>query len=217
MQTKIIEGIIISKTPYAENDEMLNVLTENAFINIYAKGVKKISSKNRVNVFRGALVSFEIFNSYATAHSVLLKKAIIIQGLPEINKTNAQKIEILLKIIKNIKDYHHEIFDIYTLMIKDFDNVDFYKNQTFLVAKILDSLGEGLSFSSCVQCGTNQDLFGFDILQGGILCQTHGNISTPLALLKSLFLLGESREKYVLSTAPEINQQIFAILSNLLF
>ncbi len=217
MQTKIIQGIIISKTPYAENDEMLNVLTENSFINIYAKGVKKISSKNRVNVFRGALVSFEIFNSYATAHSVLLKKATIIQGLPEINKTNAQKIEILLKIIKNIKDHHKEIFDIYTLMLQDFDGVDFFKNQTFLVAKILDNLGVGLSFSSCVQCGTNQNLFGFDVVQGGILCKTHSSIGTPLPLLKSLFLLGESREQYVLLTLPEINQQIFIILNNLLF
>ena len=162
-------------------------------------------------------MDFEIFNAYATQHSVLLKKAVLVQGLPEITKTNAAKIETLLKVIKHIKGGHKGLYETYVELINDFDGVNFFKNQSFLLSQILESAGEGLSFSSCVHCGSNQDLFAFDVLQGGMLCKKHSKINTPLTLLKSLFLLGESREKYVDDTSAETNQQVFNILSNLLF
>ena len=216
MQTKIIKGIIVSKTPYAEHDEMLNVLTEEGFLNIYAKGVKKTESKNRINIFRGSLVSFEIFNSYATEHSVLLKKAVMIQALPDVTKTNSMKIESLLKAIKNIREGDIELYKTYIELLNDFDGPNFWKNQSFLISQILNHMGVGLSFSSCVYCGSNQELLDFDASQGGIICKNHTKNNVALKLLKSLFLLGYSREKYVLETSPETNQEVLKMIGDLL-
>lgn len=217
MQTKKIKGIIVSKNPYLDNDQMLKVLTEYTLINIYAKGVRKIESKNRSNVNIGSMTEFEVFKSYSTPNSVLLKKAVIINGLPEITKTNAEKIEILIKIISSIKYFHPEIYNVYDLLLKDFESVNYFKIQSFLISKILESNGEQLSFSFCVNCSSNQNLFSFDVSQGGMLCKKHGKYETPVKLLKSFYFMGESLEKYIDSTSAEINQQIFQILSNLLF
>jgi recombinational DNA repair protein (RecF pathway) len=77
-------------------------------------------------------------------------------------------------------------------------------------------MGVGLSFSSCVYCGSNQELLDFDASQGGIICKNHTKNNVALKLLKSLFLLGYSREKYVLETSPETNQEVLKMLGDLL-
>ncbi|MGL5617513.1 MAG: DNA repair protein RecO [Metamycoplasmataceae bacterium] len=216
MQTKKIVGIIISKSLYLDNDEILNVHSENAIIKIYAKGVKKIESKNRPNVIVGSLVDFEILENYSTNVWFFLKKATIIKGLPDITKNNADKIGILIKILWKIRNFSEDVFKIYNLLLKDFESHDFYKIQTFLVSKILESNGEGLSFQNCVICSTNQNLYSFDIAQGGMLCKKHGKYPTSLDLLKSLYSISDSVEKYIKITTLEINKNIFKILSSLL-
>lgn len=217
MKTKIIKGIIISKSPYLDNDEMLNVLTNESLVKIYAKGVRKIESKNRPNVMLGALVNFEIFESYSSLNSFLLKKATSIRGIPEITKANAQKIEMIIKIIGKIKNFKDDLYDIYNLLLNDFNSAHFFKIQSYFVSKILESNGEGLSFLNCVICSTNQNLFSFDTAQGGMLCKKHGEHATSLELLKSFYFMGESLEKYVELTSAEVNQKIFNIIGNLLF
>ena len=217
METNKIKGIIIAKNLYSENDEMLNVLTNDSILYIYAKGVRKIESKNRINVLLGSIVEFEIFKSYSTPHSVLLKKAISIQDLPDVNKQNANKIETLIKIIKKINNPLSEIYDNYVLLLSEFDGVNFFKIQSYFMAKILSSEGEGLSFSMCVHCSSNQKLFSFDIAEGGMLCEKHKTFQTPINLLKSFYFLGKSLDQYIEFTSAEDNKKIFNILSVLLF
>ncbi|MGL5732904.1 MAG: DNA repair protein RecO [Metamycoplasmataceae bacterium] len=216
MQTKKIIGVIISKSSYLDNDEILSIHGENAIFKIFAKGVKKIESKNRSNVIAGSLVEFEILENYSTNDWFFLKKATIIKGLPEITKNNSRKMEILMKIIWKIRNFNADIYKTYNLLLNDFDSVDFYKIQTFLVSKILESNGEGLSFQNCVICSTNQHLYSFDVVQGGMLCKKHGKYPTPLDLLKSLYAMGDSIEKYIEIANPETNKKVFNMLSNLL-
>ncbi|MGL5205606.1 MAG: DNA repair protein RecO [Metamycoplasmataceae bacterium] len=216
MQTKKIIGVIISKSSYLENDEILSVYCENSMIKIYAKGVKKIESKNRPNIMVGSLVDFEILENYSKNDWFFLKKATTIKGLPDITKNNADKISVLIRILWRIRNFSEEVYRTYNLLLDDFDSVNFYKNQTFLVSKILESNGEGLSFQNCVICSTNQQLYSFDVAQGGMLCKRHGKYPTSLELLKSLYSIGVSVEKYIQITTPEVNKKIFGILSNLL-
>lgn len=217
MKTKIIIGIITSKKNYSENDEMLTVLIENSLIYIYAKGTRKIESKNRANVVLGALSNFEVFENSSSPNSFLLKKATLISSFPEVTKTNSKKIEELIKIFKNIRNNKNQIFNICNLLISDFNSNNFYKYRTFLISKILLSDGESLSFSFCAFCFTNQNLFSFDVSLGGMLCKKHGKIKTDINLLKSFYALGQNIEKYIEITSTENNQTIFNVLSSLLF
>ena len=217
METTKIQGIIISKNLYSENDEMLNILTKEELIYIYAKGVRKIESKNRVNVLLGSIVEFEIFNNYSTPNSFLLKKAVSIQDLPDVNKQNATKIETLIKIMKKIYNSHQGVYDNYVLLLSEFEGVDFFWIQSYLLAQILESAGEGLSFVGCVHCSSNQRLFSFDVSEGGMLCEKHGKFKTPISLLKSFYFLGKPLDQYIKFTSAEDNKKIFKILSVLLF
>ncbi|MGL4252109.1 MAG: DNA repair protein RecO [Metamycoplasmataceae bacterium] len=216
MQTKKILGFIISKSPYLDNDEILNVYGENSIIKVYAKGVKKIESKNRSNVIVGSLVDFEILENYSKNDWFFLKKATTIKSLPDINKNNSDKIETLVKILRKMRNFSNDVFNTYNFLLNNLESENFYKIQTFLVSRILESNGEGLSFQNCVICSTNQQLYSFDVMQGGMLCKKHGEHSTPLDLLKSLYSIGESIEKYIKTTNPETNKKIFNILISLL-
>ncbi|MDK2819703.1 MAG: recombination protein O N-terminal domain-containing protein [Mycoplasmataceae bacterium] len=215
--TKKIIGIIISKNKYLEHDEILNVMTSDALISILAKGVMKLESKNRSNISLCSLVEFEILIKYSSESFFLLKKATLLSSLPPINKLNSHKIETIIRIFKKIRDHNKDIFDICSSIVSDFEGVNFFKNQSYLISMILDINGEGLSFSSCVLCGTNQDLHSFDVYQGGILCKNHSKSKTPILLLKSFYHLGQSLDHYISITSPETNKQIFNILSRLLF
>ncbi|MGL5205103.1 MAG: DNA repair protein RecO [Metamycoplasmataceae bacterium] len=217
MQTKKIIGIIISKSPYLDNDEIISVYTDNSIVRIYAKGVKKIESKNRPNVLIGSLVSFEIMVNYSTKEWFFLKKATIIQYLPSIMKNNVAKIDLILKILGKMKNFNDDIYKTYISLLNNFESVNFYKTITFLISRILKSNGEGLSFQNCVICSSNQNLYSFDVNQGGMLCKKHGQDQWSVELLKSLYAIGNSLEKYIETASLETNKNIFIILYNLLF
>ena len=215
--TKKIIGIIISKNKYLEHDEILTVITSDALISILAKGVMKLNNKNRTNVLLCSLVEFEVLTKYSSENFFLLKKANVLHSLPQINTSNSEKIETIIKIFKKIKEHKEDIFALCSLIISQFDSPNFFYNKSYLMSNILKSNGEGLVFSHCVSCGTNQNLSSFDVYQGGILCQNHSMNKTPLLLLKSFYNLGQSLDCYVSTTSPETNKQIFNILSKLLF
>lgn len=218
MDTKIITGIITNKNSHSENDEMLTVATQTSLIYIYAKGVKKIESKNRPNIPFGAVVDFEVFKNYSSPNSFLLKKAILIKELPTITKNNSQKIQLIAQTLKKINSINNNnFFDIYLILLNNLEGINFYKQITFLFTKVLDSCGEGLSFIFCIICLSNQNLFSFDVYQGGILCKSHSLIRTEISLLKSFYYLGTSVENYIQKTTTKNNQILFNIFCNLLF
>ncbi len=216
MQTKIIIGLIISKKTYLENDEMLCVLTPKKILYLYAKGVKKIESKNRSNVLLGTISNFEIFIKYSTPNSFLLKKATVIKGLPNLTKNNSNKVRELIGLLNKIKNYDIGIYNTYSIIIDNINDINFYKYKSYLLAKILKSNGEGLSYSFCATCSSNKELFSIDIIQGGMLCKIHSTKKTNLVLLKSFYFLGDSLEQYVQNVSHENNQKIFHLLSMLL-
>jgi DNA repair protein RecO (recombination protein O) len=76
MAETILTGYLINKVNYDVFDEIITFLIPNGKkITCISKGSKKIESKNARNLFLGALIEFEIFQSRSEDKMSKLKKA----------------------------------------------------------------------------------------------------------------------------------------------
>lgn len=172
----VVEGIILKKTPYKENDMILHVYTrEYGKIGVHARGVRKISSKNA-----GACQEMMI-----SELSLLVKK-----GLSSLVK--ATPIHYLRHIRENIDseivgNYILEYFYRYVdenqpvaseyQMLKDALYALNQGYQPLLVyllfnVFILNHNGVSIDMNGCVKCSSTK-VVSISLSEGGYLCQEH--------------------------------------------
>lgn len=173
---EIIEGIILKKTPYKENDCILHVYTrEYGKIGIHARGVRKMTSKN-------ARACQDLMMSELTIH---LKKGLssLIKATP-MNYFRHIKENIESEIIANyIMEYYYRYvednqpiegeYDQLYLSLKALD-MGYYPLLVYLLFNvfILDHNGVSIDVEGCVLCGSSQ-VVSISLEDGGFLCAQH--------------------------------------------
>lgn len=226
-RTEVIEGIVVNiyEQP-ADESAIIKIFTQNEIIWLKAKGFCKPQSKNKTNISIGSLVNFEIFVNYHSHNQkqFLLKKAtkqipFIFDGLED-----HLFYKRLFYVFQKIEKVNKDLFDLYKHFLLD-DNKEFKLwFVTFFYYQILVLKNKKLNLNYCVVCKSNQQLYAFSWLDGGMICfldysnqknNWEKTINFNLSFIKSIYALGLSVKKYIETTNSKTNKEIFFMLKDL--
>lgn len=176
IKEEVVEGVILKKTPYKENDVILHVYTKNfGKIGIHARGVRKLTSKN-------ARACQEMMISEMTIH---LKKGLssLMKATP-LHYLRHIKENLESEIIGNyILEYFYRYIDEnipsleeYQMLVKSLYALDqgYPPLLVYLLFNvfILEHNGVNLNVDGCVICGSPK-VVSISLEDGGFLCQEH--------------------------------------------
>lgn len=173
---EIVEGIILKRTSYKENDCILHVYTKKyGKIGIHARGVRKMTSKN-------ARACQDIMMSELTIH---LKKGLssLIKATP-VDYFRHIKENLESEIVANyVLEYYYRYvednqpiegeFEQLYLSLKALD-MGYYPLLVYLLFNvfILEHNGVSLDVEGCVLCDSSQ-VVSISLEDGGFLCAQH--------------------------------------------
>lgn len=209
MAEKTFSGIIIKKINYDEFDEIVTIYGPEHTFSFIAKGVRKMSSKNRIALQLGNYIEIIYFPARLNNKLSKLKKASII-AQPQLLKSNvASYVFDIIELAQKVKKPSSRFFISLVTAIKNLGNKTDSLLKTFVFFNALDALGVFPTSNACVKCQRTDEIDDFDFFQGGFLCNKHATKSRSLAYLKALLSLCKSDFSSFLNTDPKTNQEIF--------
>lgn len=156
---KEVEGIIISETNFGETSKIINILTSAGIIGVLAKGAKSLKSPLRSYTQKFTYGKYYLY--YKENKLSILKAVDIIDDLVNI-KTNIE----LIGYISYISDLIHQTMkqnydkNLYLIYINAILKINAGLNPKIICniveIKVLDYLGVGLNFDTCIKCGTTK-------------------------------------------------------------
>lgn len=213
-----IEGLVLNIHLKKDHDAIVKVLTNDNIMYFLAKGLQKLESKNRNNIFVGSIVEIEYFTNYGKENYFLLKSAQI-KHFVDFSSNNSFFNE-LYYIFQYINSPSNEFLSTYLNFAQDFQDsmnkIEFVL--TYLLNLCLSINGKQLNYLCCTICKSNQKLYCFDFYEGGMLCQEHkmNHKSMSLSLLKSFYYLGQDFSQYYLNTDEVNNNFLYTSLKTFL-
>lgn len=151
-----IEGIILKKRPFMENDLFITILDKNGEIfELLCKGIRGKNSRRK-----GIIEIMNLINgvTYKSANHTYLQSTTLISSFPKL-KSNYDKIieaELLIEIISKTipREYPHP--EIYTLLSGFLNHLNGEEthplNLSFSLTKLAHHLGFLPSFKNCGSC-----------------------------------------------------------------
>jgi len=195
---------VIKSINYSEADKILTVFgREFGKFSLFAKGIRKINSKNRGNM--QTLCTSDIA-FYQGKGMPVLTESVLIRSL-DMDKLQVKNIERVLFILnKFLQEYdpYPSIFDgLQSLLKRDGD----LEATNKIRIKILKDMGFLSDFSSCSLCGGKEDLKYLDTTSFALVCKncySKGN-GKPLGEKPySSKILTDSLDRYVRRIVEEI-------------
>lgn len=173
---EVVEGVILKKTPYKENDVILHVYTKDfGKIGIHARGVRKLTSKN-------ARACQEMMMSEMTIHlkkgMSTLMKATPIHYLRHIKENLESEIigNYILEYFYRYIDENMPSLEEYQMLVNSLQALDqgYPPLLVYLLFNvfILDHNGVTINVDGCVVCGSTK-VVSISLEDGGFLCQEH--------------------------------------------
>lgn len=199
MIEKKVIGFVYKKVDYKDNDAIFNVLTSNSKETFKARGINKMTSKNK-----GACNFYTISEFILQAKSETSSQSLKTASIIKIYKKPFEDILISssYSFIFSMLEQLSDDFNGYDLAIKCFDYLEndiypldvlnyFLKNMCF-------TLGYEPNLTGCVNCNNKNNLISFDFETGGFICkncfdsQLHLQMNT--SFLKDLYNFFKSAE-----------------------
>ncbi|MCV3733905.1 DNA repair protein RecO [Mycoplasma enhydrae] len=198
-------GILLSIKPHLENDAIIQVLFSKNIISLYAKGIQKGTSKNRLNLQLLSLINFEIISSKNPNGLSTLKRATLIKAFPysEHLQENFKTIGHFLK--KQTPNNNLEILiSAYKQILDNIESSPIHCISYFLL-KIAEINGLRPIFHKCVECNNVDNIIDFEFYKGGFLCSKHSQYSKNIELLRSLYWLSRDLKSFIIeSKEPKV-------------
>ncbi len=169
---KVIKGYVLKQIEYGENDSIVSVLTENGIVTFKAKGILKLTSKNRSSCLMYAESEF-IINS-KNDYNILLKGNLI-----NANQKIYSNIDLLtcigligeLILIFLGENVSKTIYSCFDALIKSVNNnFDIFTITLICIANIIKEAGYELDLSSCYRCGNKNNIVFVDFENSGFVC-----------------------------------------------
>jgi len=195
---------VIKSINYSEADKILTVFgREFGKFSLFAKGIRKINSKNRGNM--QTLCTSDI-SFYQGKGMPVLTESVLIRSL-DMDKLQVKNIERVLFILnKFLQEYdpYPSIFDGLQSLLKREGDLEATNK---LRIKILKDMGFLSDFSSCSLCGSKEDLKYLDTTSFALVCKncySKGN-GKPLGENPySSKILTDTLDRYVRRIVEEI-------------
>lgn len=170
----LIEGIVISETPYGETSKIVNILTENGVVGVIAKGAKQLKNNLRIGTTKltygtfsmkkkddklSTLTSVDIINNFTNIKKDINKISYSIYLLDLANQVMKQN---------NDKEIYKLLID---SLIKINDSFDYRIITNILELKYLKYLGVLPVLDSCTICGSKTNIVTLSGSRGGYICK----------------------------------------------
>lgn len=161
---------VIKSVNYSEADKVLTVFGRyTGKFAMFAKGIRKINSKNRGNMQTLCTSDVEFYEGKGMP--VLTESQLVyspdMESLRD-NMKNLERVLILLNKVLQENDPNERIFEILQSVIKR--NFDIESTNRFRVI-FLKEMGFLLDFNSCHICGNDKDLKYLDVSSFALICK----------------------------------------------
>lgn len=173
MVEKIITGIVLNKFPY-EDEHIVKILSEGGnIISLKAKGLGNLTSKNNASLMLFNICEVEYFTSIS-GMTGRLKTARVLKEFIKDNELSLNVLETIRNIISERVRNTNVTYNTIKNILSSLENNNF-SFQKLLALMIITLRNEGykLVVNSCVKCGTNKNIKGFSIYEGGLICELH--------------------------------------------
>ena len=169
---EIVEAIILNVFDYEEADGIITALFKDGRVmSIYAQGIQKSNSKNRLNLMQFSIVELEYFQKKDRNKAKLMRSTTLVE--PTMKSLNdIHLLGGITGLVEHRLAVGTKIYELIRFMIKEmeFRNLSnaFILKLLFEILK-LDNIR--LNMDSCTQCGNVLDIESFDTKRGGVFCK----------------------------------------------
>lgn len=198
-QEYIVQGFVIKTVDYKEYDTIITCLTSDGIISFIAKGVNKLTSKNRVSCTLYAFSEFTLeknkMNYYILTKGRLINYNRFLYDSIDYMACVGLISESILIFLDDKPSL--TIYKLYKYLIDSINNFDIFTITSIFLAKIIVDTGYQLDTSSCVKCGKKNDIVFMSYNDGGFICNkclTYNQEKQNVEYLKSIrytFLVDE--------------------------
>ena len=173
MQNKELEGIVVSFRDYRENDAILHVLCkEFGVINIVARGIQKVKSKNAPACQLFTHVRMQIqYSQTKTLHSLI--HAEIIHSYRKIREDLLkQSIASFFCECMDVSHFEDDEFNLLESSLTILEQTNHPMRILCLFQSCMNRLhGIEPYVDGCVRCGSNKNIVALSMLDGGFVCR----------------------------------------------
>ncbi len=218
MEEKVNKVLGLCLNIYQKNDDdaTIKILSEDRIFFFLVKGFNKLENKNKSNISIGSFSEFEYFEKYKNGNQYLLKKATMICLFDYNNDLNRSIMERLLFSLQKLEEPDKDFFNTYFSFLREGES--YYKNHliTYLLFLCLKTQGRSLITTKCIVCKSNQNLYCFNIKEGGMFCFKHRlKFSySQLDIVKSFYYLGTKLNEYIKNTNEKNNSELLKLIWN---
>lgn len=216
IETKI-QGFVVNKVVYKENDAIFNVLCADQMYTFKARGILKITSKN-APACNYCLQGEYVLASKLENNKYNLKTASIIK-MYHVPYDNLQAMSVYLTITE-IAYKVYETNNIYKLCIECFDKLE--RNEAplnvlvYFLKELINILGYQPDLSGCINCHKKQNLISFSLEEGGFICSncfdSNKHIKYSNDYLKSILKLYKE-DDYLSIIDTRVNKMVINYLT----
>ncbi|MEG2685107.1 MAG: DNA repair protein RecO [Erysipelotrichaceae bacterium] len=219
-----IKGIIIKHVDYKEADSILNVLTpKDGKQTIYARGIRKITSKNASSCMLYGYSNFSLLERNANSEMRLLKFSENIDNFYSIREDliRGTIASMLVEIVDRINDDTEIVFNIlYESLILLKDCKQPFCLLALFISKINEQQGIALNVDECVICHKKNNIVGISSINGGFTCNDHHEDIIRFSseeLKKIRYITKITLEKYqILEEYGNYSYQLVQLFMNIL-
>ena len=172
-QEIVINGFVLKNIEYKENDGIITCLTEQGLVTFKARGINKLTSKNRSSCLLYARSEFTLEEA-KTGHLILTKGKLLnsnfnlYSSLDYMTCLGLVSESILTFLDVNISQ---SIYNLFSIMITNLDKFDVFTLTAIFLAKIIIESGYQLDTSHCVRCSQQKSIVAISYLEGGFICK----------------------------------------------
>ena len=216
MIEKIISGIVLDKFEF-EDEHIVKILSEGgSILSLKSKGLYNNDSKNRMSLNLFNLVEVEYFTSKnSSGFTGRLKTAKVIKEFISYDPLSLYLVQQSRNILLDLNNNSILTFKSLTKIIDSIENNN-YSFQKFLALIIIVLRQNNYKpiIDKCVKCGSNKDIIGFSIYEGGLLCKLHKefyNYKLPSTTLRKIIEINSLKDPSIcsdLQLTPEEESQI---------
>ena len=158
-----MKSIILKISEYKEKDAVVTALNEEGLITFIAKGIKGAKSKYLALNNPLSIADLIFVNNPSYKYPVLKEADVLYSPLNLIG--NLKELGLVM-LLGNL------IFQYILSSLEDiYKNKRVNENVLFLLFKFLNVTGFPFSVSSCVNCGSKNDIVNFSLSRGGFICK----------------------------------------------